>query len=155
MLAFKILRQQHFFSNWWMDVLEKQSNVLWQKICGSNGVGGGHQNLQPHDKFSTNWNLNYQDQMLSTSCFLILWWKEIFRVFICGVNIQNDTSALATAFYFNWCRMDDLENFFFVTNFFCDKNVSLVGGCQPRTSGFMPNALPFEVDSDLSLCQTE
>ena len=49
-----------------MDVLEKQSNVLWQTIYGSNGVGvGEHLNLQPHDKFSTNWNLNYQDHMLS------------------------------------------------------------------------------------------
>ena len=39
---------------------------------------------------------------------------------------------------------------FFCDKIFCDKNVSLVGGCQPRTLGFMPNALPFEVDSDLS-----
>ena len=44
---------------------------------------------------------------------------------------------------------------FFCDKIFCDKNVSLVGGCQPRTLGFMPNALPFEMDSDLSLCQTE
>ena len=59
-----------YIVNWWMDVLEKQSNVLWQKMYGANGLGiGGHLNLQPHDKCSTIWNLNYQDQMLSTSCF--------------------------------------------------------------------------------------
>ena len=52
-----------YIVNWWMDVLEKQSNVLWQKMYGANGLGvWGHLNLQPHDKCSTIWNLNYQDQ---------------------------------------------------------------------------------------------
>ena len=63
-----------YIVNWWMDVLEKQSNhVLWQKMYGVKAVNGlgiwGHLNLQPHDKCSTIWNLNYQDQMLSTSYF--------------------------------------------------------------------------------------
>ena len=41
---------------------------------------GGHLNLQPPDKFSTNWNLNYQDQMLSTSCFKLIpvHWQQHF-----------------------------------------------------------------------------
>ena len=28
-----------YIVNWWMDVLEKQSNVLWQKMYGANGLG--------------------------------------------------------------------------------------------------------------------
>ena len=121
------------------------------------GGFGEHLNLQPHDKFSTNWNLNYQDQMLSTSCFLIL--TMVKR------DIQGGYLFVVLIFKMipvHWQRhfiLTEVEwmvlRNFFATKFFCDKNVSLVGGCQSRTLGFMPNALPFEVDSDLSLCQTE
>ena len=120
--------------------------------CGSYGVGGGHQNLQPHDKFSTNWNLNYQDQMLSTSCFSILWWKEIFRVFICGVNIQNDTSALATAFILTDVEWMILRIFFLWQKCLTSRRVStqnlrIHAECSAIWSGFWPILVPDRIKS--------
>ena len=106
-----------------MDVLEKQSIFCGRKWLVPMGWGfRGHLNLQPHDKCSTIWSLNYQDQMLSTSCFLILTVvKKIYRIFICGVVIQNDICALATACYF-WLMMNVCS---WEIVIFCDKNVSL------------------------------
>ena len=63
-----------------MDVLEKQSNVLWQKIYGSNGVGAP----EP----PTSWQILYQLKF------------ELSRPDAFYIMFQNDTSALATAFLF-------------------------------------------------------
>ena len=151
MLTFQMLMQQHSFSTDEWISLRNSPIFLWQKIYGSNGVGvghvWGHLNIQPHDKCSTIWNLNCQDQMLSTSCFFWL----ICRVFTYGVNIQNDTCALATAFYF-WLRMNGCS--WEIVSFLWQK-MSHSREFQPRTLAFMLNALSFEVDSDLSLGQME
>ena len=106
---------------------------------GCNGVGvgvggeGRHLNLQPQDKCA----LPFKVWTIKTRCFL---------------PIQNDTCALAMAFYF-WLMMNgcswEKSIFFFFTK------MSYSRGFQPRTLGFMPNDVPFEVDFDLSSCQTE
>ena len=103
-----------YIVNWWMDVLEKQSNVLWQKMYGANGLGvWGHLNLQTHDKCS-------------------LWTGN-------GILFLTDDEWIIFRISKNnlWQKMSHSRGF------------------QPKTFGFMSNALPFEVDSDLSLCQTE
>ena len=158
--------QQHSFFNWWMDILEKQSNFMWQKINGFSGVGGcwgwgwggcwGWGVETWTSNLVTN-ALPFEVWTMKTRCFQILaavfqywlWW--IFRLFIYGVNFQNYTCALAKAFYF-WLMMNGCS---WEIVIFCDKNVSLQGVSTQnlRKLGFMP--MPFEVDSDLSLCHTE
>ena len=53
-------------------------------------------------------------------------------------------------FIFDWWWMDVLKK----SQFFVTK-MSHSRGFQPRTLGFMPNDVPFEVHFDLSSCQTE
>ena len=125
-----MLRQQHLFSNWWMDVLEKQSNVLWQKIYGSNGA--------PEPPIS--WQILYQLKF------------ELSRPDAFYIMFQNDTSALATAFYFNWWRMDDLENFFLWQFFLSSRRVStqnlrIHAECSAIWSGFWPILVPDRIKS--------
>ena len=73
------------------------------------------------------------------------------------IMFQNDTSALATAFYFNWWRMDDLKKFY------CDKivlwqkcltsrrmstqNLRIHGECSAIWSGFWPILVPDRIKS--------
>ena len=115
-----MLRQQHLFStDEWMSLRNSPFSVA-ENVWGV----GRHQNLQPHhDKCSIIWSLNYQDHMLSTSCFFLILTvvKKIYRMFICGIVIQNYTCALATASYF-WLMMNGCS---WVIVIFCDKNVSL------------------------------
>ena len=77
--------------DWWMGVLERQSNFLWQTPTSCQ--------MLYHLKFE----LSRPDAFYLM--FLILTVvKKIYRVFICGVDIQNGTCALATAFCF-WLMM--------------------------------------------------
>ena len=90
--------------------------------------------------------------MLSISCLLILTVvKNVYKIFMCGANIQKDTCALAKAFYF-WLVMNGCS--WEIVNFFVTKNVSLQvvltqnlrihAKCSAIWSGFY-----------ISLCQTE
>ena len=141
-----MLKQQHLFST---------VHLLWQKMYDSNGVG-----LWWVPELPTPWQMLYQLK-------LELWRPDTFypmfvntgcgerglhyRVFICVVNIQNDTCALTTASYF-WLMMNGCS--WEIVNF-CEKKMFHSRGFQPRTLGFMPNALPFAVHSDLSVRETE
>ena len=147
MLTFKMFMKQHSFFNGWMDILEKQSNFLWQKIYGFLVCWGWDLNIQPHDKCSTIWSLNYQDKMLSSWCFLIL----------AVVNIQG---IYLWCWYSKWylcsgnCILfltDDEWMFLRNSHFLWQK----LQGVSTQNLRIHANALPFEVDYDLSLCHTE
>ena len=154
MLKFKMLRQQHSFStDEWMSFRSSQF------FCGRNKWlqwGGRLGASEPPTSCQMLYHLKFElsKPVAFYLMFLILRVvKNIYRVFICGVNIQNDTCALATALYF-WLVMNGCS--WEIVNFLWRK-MSHARGFLPRTLGFMPNALRFEVDSDLSLtlCQTE
>ena len=68
--------------------------MLRQQVVVVVVVGGG----APEPP--TSWQILYQLKF------------ELSRPDAFYIMFQNDTSALAMAFYFNWWRMDDLENFF-------------------------------------------
>ena len=144
-----------------MDILEKQSIFLWQKIYGSNEVGvfffwGGGTWTSNLIMLMTN-ALPFEVWTIKTRCFLPHVFNTGFGekdiqgtcIYFYGVILKNDTCALAKAFYFwqmNGCSY---------RNSFCDKKCLTPGVFQPRTLAFMLNALPFEVDSDISLCHME
>ena len=103
-----------------MDVLEKQSIFCGRKCMG--GLGG----TRTSNLIMTN-ALSFEVWTIKTICFLphvfliLTVVKKIYRMFICGIVIQNDTCALATASYF-WLMMNGCS---WVIVIFCDKNVSL------------------------------
>ena len=152
MLTFKMLRQQHILStDEWMSLRNSPMfcgrKYMAPMVWGFGGIWTSNRMTNA---------LPFEIWTIKTRCFLHHVFKtdcgEIFMVFICTVNIQNDTCGLAMAFYF-WLMMNGWSLEIVKKN--CDKKMSYSGGFQPRTFGFMSNALPFEVDSDLSLCQTE
>ena len=115
--------------NWWMDVLEKQYNLMCQKIYGSNGVWGlgdtWTSNLQMlyHLKFELS-----RPAAVYLMFFILTVVKKINRVFICGVNIKYDICALAMAFYF-WMMMNGWS--WEIVYFFTKKIISLQGVSEP------------------------
>ena len=73
------------------------------------------------------------------------------------IMFQNNTSALAKTFYFNWWRMDDLEKFFLWQNFLWQKcltsrrvstqNLRIHAECSAIWNGFWPILVPDRIKS--------
>ena len=84
MLTFKMLRQQHILStDEWIDVLEKQSNVLWQKMYRANGLGvGGHLNLQWQMLYHLKFELSRQDAFYIMFLILNVVKRDIHGIYL-------------------------------------------------------------------------
>ena len=80
-----------FIFNWWMDILEKQSNFSWQKIYSSNGVGVWEAPERPTSwqmLYHLNFELSSQDAFYLMFLILALV-EKIYRVFIYGVILKK------------------------------------------------------------------
>ena len=120
---------------------------------------GGHLNLQPHDKVSNNWNLNYQDQMLSTSCFFNTDYGEKRYSGYLFVVLIFKMIPLHWQWHF---ILTDVE-WMILRNFFCDKiflwqkcltsrrvstqNLRIHDECSAIWSGFWPILVPDRIKS--------
>ena len=109
-------------------------------------------NLQPHDKFSTDWNLNYQDQMLSTSYFFNTDYGEKRYSEYLFVVLIFKMIPVAMTFYFNCCRMEDLEKKFLWQKCLHSRRVStqnlrIHAKCSAIWSGFWPILVPDRIKS--------
>ena len=74
-----------------MDILEKQSNFLWQKIYSSNGVGVWGAPEHPTSwqmLYHLNFELSSQDAFYLMFLILALV-EKIYKVFIYGVIFKN------------------------------------------------------------------
>ena len=73
-----------------MDILEKQSNFLWQKIYSSNGVGVWEAERPTSWQMLYHLNFELSSQDAFYLMFLILALVEkIYRVFIYGVILKK------------------------------------------------------------------
>ena len=145
--------QQHSFSTDEWISLRNSPFLCGRKYMAPLGLGfGEHLNIQPHHahgKCFTIWSFNYQDQMLSTSCFKYwLWWKR-YRLFIYGVIFKMISVHWQQHFIFDrW--MDVLRE---IVSFLWHKmshsrgvstqNLSIHAECSAIWNGFWHVLVPY------------
>ena len=155
-----MLRQQHLFSNWGMDVLEKQFNVLWQKMYGSKGGGGGTwtPNLMTNSLPIEIWtiktrcvlhhfyNTDYGEKRYSGYLFVVLIFKMIPVHWQRHFILTNVEWMILRIFFF-------FDNFFFLwqkclnSRRVSPQNLRIHAECSAICSGFWPILVPDRIKS--------